>query len=114
MTPGGRRLLLSERLSHREQAERWMKAQADGDIGAAYRRLFDTQDGKVVLQDLLIRRCGFLDTPLVAGDALATGAQIGRLSIAQEIAALMRWSELEILALAHDRTARQIAALEES
>lgn len=82
-------------------------------LGAAYRRLFESPDGQVVLADLM-NRCGLLQTSMTAGEPHMTSFREGRRAIALEIAQLMQWSEMEILALARQRTAEALREQEAS
>lgn len=103
---------LSDEISPREQAARFLAAQVGGELGAAYRRVFDGPDGKLVLADIL-KRGRLLSVSVEPGDALTTGLNDGRRALALEIVQLLRWTELDLLTLSHERTARQIEALED-
>lgn len=99
-------------MTPRENAERFLAAHKRREtIGDAYRRLFDTPDGKLVLADLL-KEGRLFDVSVEAGDPLTTGLNDGRRALALVILERLRWSEMEILALSRERTAGQIDALQ--
>lgn len=100
-----------ERLTPAEQAERYLAAhKVRGALGDAYRRAFDSPDGKTVLVDLF-RKGGFFESSVVPGEnERDCGKRDGRRVMVLEILEQLRWSEFEILALSRERTAEQINA----
>ncbi len=77
-------------------------------IGAAYRQVFGTPEGKVVLRDLL-GTAGVLAVSHEPGDSHHTAFVDGRRSMGLEIMQRMRWTEGELNALAAERTAERLA-----
>ena len=82
-------------------------------IRQAYHAVFASDDGKLVLHDLL-QRGGLLETSAVSGDAFMTHFKEGRRSVALEIIHKLRWTEAEMLQLALQRTGDQLAAAQQS
>lgn len=77
-------------------------------LAAAYSAVFESPDGRIVLADLLAR-AGMLEVSTVFGDPYATHFRDGRRALALEIVNLLRWSEMELLQLAKERTAETLA-----
>jgi hypothetical protein len=80
------------------------------ELAHAYQRTFDTPHGQMVLRDLL-RKGGILETSHEPGDAYTTAWRDGRRSLALELVEALRWTEGELVALAQEQTADQIAAV---
>ena len=71
-------------------------------LRAAYRDVFATPAGELVLHDLL-RRAGILSTSVVLGSPEATHVNEGRRQLALEILQQLRWSEGDLAKLAAQR-----------
>ncbi len=71
-------------------------------VSEAYKRVFDTPDGKRVLADILERGM-VLQTSIVAGAPDMTQANEGRRQLALEIVEQLRWNPMDVLALAEAR-----------
>jgi hypothetical protein len=80
--------------------QRWLRKRR---LAAAYRAVFGSPEGKLVLADLL-RRGGILETSHVPGDACSTAFQEGRRAMALDIIAELRWSDGELVQLAQQRS----------
>lgn len=76
-------------------------------VSEAYRRLYDTPEGQIVMHDLM-RRCGILEVSAEAGDAHMTYFRDGRRSIALEIMQELRWTEGELVKLAQEQTSERL------
>ena len=91
---------LSERVAERVLGRRRR-------VARAYQAVFSTQEGIVVLHDLL-QRAGMLTTSHVPGDACSTAYYEGRRSLGLELVAELRWTEGELSMLAQARTNHDI------
>lgn len=73
----------------------------------AYRAVYDSPEGKFVIDDLL-RKAGIFET---APDPADSRFYEGRRSVALDILAELRWSESEMVALAERTTTDTLSAL---
>lgn len=71
-------------------------------LQAAYRDVFESERGKVVLYDML-ERAGVLSVSHVAGDSHTTAFNDGRKSLPLEILDLLRWDPERVVDLANAR-----------
>lgn len=83
------------------------------ELAHAYATTFNSPGGKIVLQDLL-RKAGLLEVAHEPGDAHTTAWRDGRRSMALEIIEALRWTEGELVALAQEQTAEQIALVRDA
>jgi|GEM_PF-1465237 len=86
----------SERLSDRlARAARWVRAKwppcRHQQVPAAYRRLFDTPDGKIVLKDLA-KFCRIADPTHVPGDPTTSALNEGARCVFLHVSAMCRLS----------------------
>jgi hypothetical protein len=81
-------------------------------LNRAYRALFDSVDGALVLQDLL-QRGGVLATSVTGAGADDVHFREGRRSLALDILSELRWSEMEVLQLAREKTGEQLSTFDE-
>lgn len=79
---------------------------------SAYRAVFETPEGAIVLQDIL-REAGLLSSSVVEGDAYATHRKEGRREIALHIVDMLSWSESELAAFAQAQTGEALSMLQE-
>lgn len=77
-------------------------------LADAYQRVFGSDDGRMVLTDLL-RHGGLLETSHEPGDPCTTAFNEGRRSMACEILAQLRWSEADAQHIALEQEARRRA-----
>lgn len=82
-------------------------------LNEAYRITFDGTEGKRVLADIL-EKAGVLQTSVVAGDAYMTAFNEGKRALALTIIDEMRWSPMQLLALAEERTDNEALRLGEA
>ncbi len=95
-----------------EQARDGLEAlRARRRLAHAYRDCFEAPAGRLVLADLL-RQSGILEVSHAPGDAYETAYREGRRSMALELLNRLRWTEMELLALARERTSETLAAME--
>lgn len=85
--------------------------QARRRLAHAYRDAFATPAGELVLRDVL-RLAGVLEVSHAPGDAHQTAFIEGRRSMGLEVLNRLRWTEMELLALARERTGETLAAME--
>lgn len=82
-------------------------------LAHAYQGTFNTPHGQIVLHDLL-RKAGILEVAHEPGDPHTTAWRDGRRSMALEIINALRWTEGELVALAQQQTADEIAEVREA
>lgn len=70
-----------------------------GRVPRAYRSVFETDAGAIVLRDLA-KFAGALETSVEAGDPQMTAFQEGRRAVFLHIAEKLRWNERDLLKLA--------------
>ena len=101
-------------MSSLDQAQQDIKAlRRQLRVNAAYQRLFETDDGKLVLLDLLAAG-NLLQTSVIVDAPHMTSFNDGKRALALHIIERLRWSEGELVALAMRRTAAQISDAEAS
>lgn len=83
------------------------------ELAHAYATTFNSPGGKIVLQDLL-RKAGILEVAHEPGDPYMTAWRDGRRSMALEIIEALRWTEGELVTLAQEQTAEQIARVRDA
>ena len=76
-------------------------------LSHAYHRVYDTPEGKMMIDDLL-RKSGLLETAHEPGDAATTSFRDGRRSMGLEILQALRWTEGELVKLAQEQTAERL------
>lgn len=81
-------------------------------VKAAYRDLFDSDAGRLVLHDLA-RRGGLHETSFEPGDPHHTAFREGRRSMVLEVLQMLRWTEGEIAQLARERDPDALSAVQE-
>jgi hypothetical protein len=94
-------------------AEAQARAARQGELLRSYRAaLQELPEGRAVLRDLLVAT-GLLAVSHVSGDSHETAFAEGRRSIGLHLLERMRWTEMELLALARQRSASTVAAVTE-
>jgi hypothetical protein len=77
---------------------------------AAYRAVFETPEGEIVLQDIL-REGGLLEVATVDGDPYATHFRDGKRALALHIVETLSWSESQVVAFAQSQTGEALGQL---
>jgi hypothetical protein len=71
-------------------------------VAQAYRRVFETADGGLVLRDIL-GKCHILETTAVAGDSHMSAHNEGRRAAALDILETLRWTPAHVVALTQEQ-----------